>query len=264
MRTMADEYFRPSYTTGIWSAGELDKGLTYKLMLGNNLSQLGVNATRLDGGLNTWSGRIQWQPTTGEFGPRSGWGDFEMHEHLATQLGLSATYSRADRQSQPGTEDVNNTQIRLSDGTLLFQPGAFATDGRIDRATYQMVSADAGLKYQGFEFAGAYFSRWVDDFNTQGYVPESKLYDQGFEVQTSYMFMPKLLQGYIAASKIYGEYGNPWDTAVGINWFPMRQRLLRLNAELLYLDDSAVGNASAPYLVGGDGPVLNTNVEMMF
>ncbi len=71
MRTMADEFFRPSYTTGIWSAGELDKGLTYKLMLGNNLSQLGVNATRLDGALNTWSGRIQWQPTTGEFGPEA-------------------------------------------------------------------------------------------------------------------------------------------------------------------------------------------------
>ncbi len=85
-----------------------------------------------------------------------------------------------------------------------------------------MVSADAGLKYQGFELAGAFYSRWVDDFNTQGYIPVDKLYDQGFEVQTSYMFMPKLLQGYIACSKIYGEYGNPWDTAVGINWFPMR------------------------------------------
>ena len=264
MRTMADEFFRPSYTTGIWSAGELDKGLTYKLMLGNNLSQLGVNAAKLDGDLDTWSGRIQWQPTTGEFGPGGGWGDFEMHEQLATQLGLSATYSREDRQSQPGVDDVNNSQIRLSDGTRLFLPGAFATDGGIERATYQMVSADAALKYQGFELATGYYSRWVDTFKTQGEVPVDDLYDYGFELQTSYMFMPRTLQGYVASSKIFGEYGNPWDTAVGVNWYPMQNRLLRLNGEILYTNDSAVGNSSAPYLVGGDGAALNTNVEMKF
>jgi hypothetical protein len=74
MRTMSDEFFRPSYTSGIWSAGVLneEQGLTYKLMLGNNLSQLGVNAAKLDGALDTWSGRLQWQPTTGEFGPQGG------------------------------------------------------------------------------------------------------------------------------------------------------------------------------------------------
>jgi hypothetical protein len=266
MRTMADEFFRPSYTTGIWSAGVLDEGqgLTYKLMLGNNLSQLGVNAAKLDGTLDTWSGRLQWQPSTGEFGPQGGWGDFEMHEHLATQFGLSATYSREDRQSQPGTEDVNNTQIRLSDGTRLFLPGAFATDGAIERATYQMVSADAGLKYQGFDLSGAYYARWLDSFKAQGDIPVDNLFDYGFELQAGYMFMPRLLQGYIASSKIYGEYGNPWDAAVGVNWFPMRTRLVRLNGEILYTQDSAVGNSSAPYIVGGNGPALNTNIEMKF
>jgi hypothetical protein len=266
MRTMSDEFFRPSYTSGIWSAGVLNKeqGLTYKLMLGNNLSQLGVNAAKLDGALDTWSGRLQWQPTTGEFGPQGGWGDFEMHQHLATQFGLSATYSREDRQSQPGTEDVNNSQIRLSDGTRLFVPDAFASGGSVERATYQMVSADAALKYQGFDLSTAFYSRWLDSFKTQGYVPVDNLYDYGFEVQTSYMFLPRSVQGYIASSKIFGEYGNPWDTAVGVNWYPMRNRLVRVNGELLYTHDSAVGNSSAPYVVGGDGPALNTNIEMKF
>jgi hypothetical protein len=266
MRTMADEFFRPSYTSGIWSAGVLDEGqgLTYKLMLGNNLSQLGVNAAKLDGSLDTWSGRLQWQPTTGEFGPLGGWGDFEEHQHLATQFGLSATYSREDRQSQPGTEDVNNSQIRLSDGTRLFVPNAFATGGSIERATYQMVSADAALKYQGLDVSAGYYSRWLDSFKTQGYIPVDDLYDYGFEVQTSYMFLPRSVQGYIASSKIFGEYGDPWDTAVGINWYPMRNRLVRVNGEILYTQDSAVGNSSAPYVVGGDGPALNTNVEMKF
>ena len=38
-RTIADEFFRPSYTTGIWGTGEIAKGLTYNVMLGNNMSQ---------------------------------------------------------------------------------------------------------------------------------------------------------------------------------------------------------------------------------
>ncbi|MEZ5572574.1 MAG: hypothetical protein R3E64_11190 [Halioglobus sp.] len=264
MRTMADEFFRPSYTTGIWSSGELADRMSYKLMLGNNLSQLGVNAAQLDGGLNTISGRLQWEPTTGEFGPQSGYGDFEMHEHLATEFGLSATYSSENRQSQPGTDDIENSQIRLSDGTRLFVPNAFDTDGRVNNATYQMVSADAGMKYQGFSLSSAYYVRWVNDFKTEGEVPVDNLFDQGVELQTSYMFIPRMLQGYIASSKIFGEYGNPWDTAVGINWFPMKQRLLRVNGELLYLNNSPVGYSSIPYAIGGNGPILNTNVEMKF
>lgn len=264
VRTMADEFFRPSYTTGIWSSGEIAEGLSYKLMLGNNLSQLGVNAAKLDDSMDTWSGRIQWLPTTGEFGQQSGYGDFDEHENLATLVGLSATYSNEDRQSQPGTEDINNSQIRLSDGTRLFTQNAFDTDGSVKNAVYQMVSLDGGMKYRGFSLEGAYYWRWVDDFKIDGDIPVDDLYDHGFELQTSYMFMERKLQGYIAASKIFGEYGNPWDTAIGLNWFPLRERLVRINTELLYLNKSPVGYSSIPYAVGGDGPVFTTNVEMKF
>jgi hypothetical protein len=41
-RTVADEFFRGSYTSGIWASGQLAAGLRYRVMIGNNLSQLGV------------------------------------------------------------------------------------------------------------------------------------------------------------------------------------------------------------------------------
>ena len=263
-RTMADDFFRPSYTTGMWTAGTLGEGLDYKLMVGNNLSQLGVNASRLDDGLNTWSGRLDWMPTTGEFGPGKGFDDFDMHSDLATLFGIAGTYSEENRQSQPGTEDINNSQIRLSDGTRIFQPGAFNTDGRVNEATYQMLALDAGMKYQGFSLTGEYYWRWVDDLKTEGDIPVEDLYDHGFQVQTSYMFVPKSLQGYIAGSKIFGEYGNPWDTAIGINWYPFNHRLVRVNGELLYMKESPIGYSSIPYQVGGDGVAFHTNLEMKF
>ncbi|MEM9257012.1 MAG: hypothetical protein AAGA91_16340 [Pseudomonadota bacterium] len=263
-RTMADQYFTPSYTSGVWASGMLTDDLRYKFMVGNNLSQLGVNAARLDGELGTFSGRLEWMPTTGEFGLGRGYGDFEMHREVATSFGLSATYSDEDRQSQPGTEDINNSQIRLSDGTLLFSQDAFDTDGDVLSAHYQMVSADAGMKYEGFSLLGEYYWRWVNDFNVQGDVPVDNLFDHGFQVQSGYMIVPKTWQVYGAASKIFGEFGNPWDLALGANWFPTHKRLLRVNGELLYMKDSAIGYSSIPYQVGGDGLVFMSNLEMKF
>ena len=62
----------------------------------------------------------------------------------------------------------------------------------------------------------------------------------------------------------FGEYGNPWDVSLGMNYYPLRNRLLRWNTELLYLDDSPVGYSSVPFAVGGDGPVFYTNLELYF
>src|SRR5436190_17061011 len=41
-RMIADEYMRPSYTSGIQARGEIVKKLSYSIMLGHNMSILGV------------------------------------------------------------------------------------------------------------------------------------------------------------------------------------------------------------------------------
>lgn len=262
-RTIADEFFRPSYTTGIWASGALENNLNYRVMLGNNLSQVGISADQLDDGLNTISGALWWTPQ-GDYGPAGGYGDFEFHETAATTFGIHLTRSREDRQSQPGTEAIENAQIRLSDGTLLFQPGAFGTDGRVNRATYLMTALDAGVKYRGWSLEGEYYWRWVDDFVTEGDVPVSDLFDHGFQLQLGTMLMPGKLQAYVAGSKIFGEYGNPWDLSGGLNWYPNQRRLFRVNTELMYLNNSPVGYSSVPFALGGKGFVFHTNLEIMF
>jgi hypothetical protein len=264
-RLIADEFHRPSYTTGIYVYGNLreKQNIQYKVVLGNNLSQLGVNAVQLDGDFNTVSGSLNWSPQ-GEFGPRSGWGDFEYHESLVTNVGLGLTRSMEDRQSQPGEDTIENSQIRLSDGTRLFEDDAFGTGGRVNRALYRMASLDASLKYRGFDISGGYYARWVDHFETEGFIPVEKLHDWGWQVQVSKMVVPQTLQVYLGYSKIMGEYGDPRDHAIGINWFPFKQRLLRLNTEFLYLKNSPVGYPSVPMLVGGNGTVFMTSLEMVF
>ena len=57
-RTIADEFFRGSYTFGVWVRGELVDGLAYAAMLGDNLSILGVDAKQLDNDLSTVSAAV--------------------------------------------------------------------------------------------------------------------------------------------------------------------------------------------------------------
>ena len=263
-RTIADEYFRGSFTTGIWASGALAPGFEYRVMLGNNLSQLGVDASQLDDGMNTVSAALWWMPTTGEFGAQQGFGDYEGHDELATLFGVHFTHSREDAQSQPGVDGFENAQIRLSDGTLLFEPDAFETDAQITKATYLMGDANAGWKYRGFSLEAEYYLRWVNNLETTGPIPVDSLFDHGFQAQASAMLVARVLQLYAAGSQIFGQYGDPRDLSFGLNWFPFARRELRLNVQALYLDRSPVGYAAVPFIVGGDGWVFSADTMLSF
>ena len=163
-RLIADEFFRPSYTTGLFARGEIAKGLRYSAMWGNNLSQLGTDAGQLANVMETVSGSLVWMPTTGEFGAGSSFGDFEGHDAVATRLGIHYTRSNEDRQEQPGTEAPDNAQIRLSDGNIVFTPGLFGPGINVTNVVYQMESLDAGIKHRGFALEGEFYWRRLSNF----------------------------------------------------------------------------------------------------
>ena len=265
-RLIADEFFRPSYTMGIWATGAVTEGFEYEAMLGNNLSQFGVDASQIDNGLNTVAVALRWYPTTGEFGPRAGFGDFEVHEETATRLAGHFTRSDETSQSQPNTDAFENVQIRLSDGNVIFEPGLFGPGIQIRDATYHMVSLDAGVKRGGWSLEGEYYWRWVDNLAGPGVagLPFTTLTDDGFQLQASAMVMPRTLQAYGTLSKVFGQYGHPWDARFGGNWFPWKQREVWWNFEYLYAHRSPVGAASLPYVVGSNGPILHTSFVVNF
>ena len=265
-RHIADEFFRPSYTSGIWAMGNITDRVKYITMLGNNMSTLGVPASRMDNGLNTWSNALIWFPT-GDFEQGfsgQGWGDFEHHKTFSTRLAFHYTRSDENKESQPNSEQFENTQIRLSDGTVIFTPDIFGKGVTVEDVRYQMSTVDAGFKYKGFSLEGEYYWRFLDNFrgiNTEG-IPNQ--FDHGFQMQGTAMLMPKTLQAYVGYSKIFGNYGQPYDFRFGTNWFPYKNKVLRWNTEALYLYKSPVGYTSVAYPVGGRGWVFNTSVELAF
>jgi hypothetical protein len=261
-RLISDEFFRPSYTSGVWAWGKITNRLEYIAMIGNNLSTLGVSAAQLNNGFNTVSTALIWTPSKGGFGP--GFGDFEDHKNLATRLAGHYTRSDEDRQEQPNSNQFENTQIRLEDGSVIFTPNLFGPNISVTDVTYKMAAFDGGLKYHGFSLEGEYFLRWLDHFQGPGTSVLATVFSHGYQLQTSAMILPKTLQAYLGGSMITGKYGQPWDFRAGLNYFPFHNKVIRWNNEFLYLYKSPVGYTSVPFALGGTGPVFATTLELAF
>ena len=265
-RLIADEYFRPSYTTGIWAKGNFLKKFAYQIMLGNNLSQLGIDAGQLDAGFNTLSTSLTWFPTTGEFGFNSNFGDFDNHQKVATRLGAHFTRSDEDRQGVPASEAFENVTIRISDGSVVFNTGIFGQGIRVDNVTYNMASFDAGVKYKGLSLDGEFYIRRVKNLEGVGTEALSfdELKDNGFQLLASGMVIEKTVQLYGAFSKINGEYGDPYDYRFGVNWYPWKNQVVRWNFEWMNTHNSPVGGLSLPMPVGANGNIFYSNFLVNF
>ena len=263
-RLIADEFFRGSYTSGVWLKGEFATKVKYHAMFANNLSTLGVSASQLDNRLDTQSFSVQWLPTTGEFGLWGTFGDYDDHQNVATRLGVHYTHSLEEKQSQPGTEGIENSQIRLTDGSVIFTPDLFGPGITVNELDYHMTSVDAGVKYLGLSLEGEVYWRWLRNFTglNTAFIPN--INDTGYQVQASAMAVPKTLQVYLGASQVFGDYGDPWEVRGGQNWYFLKERGVRLNTELIYVNRSPVGYTAYPMPVGAKGPVFHINLEVNF
>jgi hypothetical protein len=263
-RLIADEFFRGSYTSGVWLKGEIQAKVKYMAMFANNLSTLGVSAAQLDNRFDTQSYMVQWLPTTGEFGLWNTFGDYDDHQKVATRIGLHYTHSLEEKQSQPGTEGIENSQIRLTDGSNIFTDNLFGPGIMVNELDYHMVSLDGGVKYKGASVEGEYYWRGLRNFTGDNTGGIADINDHGYQLQASAMALPKILQLYFGNSQVFGRYGNQWEVRGGENWYFMKERGLRLNGEWMYVNHSPVGYTNYPYPVGAKGTVFHINLEMNF
>jgi hypothetical protein len=261
-RTMADNFFRPGFTQGIWATGELTDGLNYLAFVGNGLNTLNISATKIDENL-AYAGSLWWEPL-GDYGPpgksRNMYDDYFASPDLRIRLGASFTSSREDRFSNLDTSSPENVSMHNSDGVLTFSTGAFAPGLTVEEATYRMLAIDAGLKWNGWSANGQYFFRWVDDFAADGPMPIDEMYDHGFELSAAGFIVPRTLMAYGRGSMVFGEFGDSWEAAIGAKWYFLPTERLWLAAELMRVDGAPYGGTFTPYTAGLTGwvPMLQT------
>jgi hypothetical protein len=266
-RVMADEFFRPYFTNAVWAQGEVLPGLWYNAVLGNNLSSLGIKATDLDRKMS-YGGSVWWTPTTHEFGPRGGYGDWERHEKLATRFGVGAVMSPENRQTSATTGPSNNTTIRLADSLSVFDTDSLAPGVTVQSADYRVLSADAGIKYRGVFLQAELYNRWLDNFKADGPLPIGRIHDVGFYVQTSFYPVPKKLELYGATSQIWGDkdagFGRSFEYLGGANFYPANTRNHRINAQVMHVDGSPVSSTFGYYAGGQKGTTLSLAASVFF
>jgi hypothetical protein len=261
-RVMADEFFRPYFSQGVFAQGDLLPKLQYRWMVGNNNSNLDVPAIKLDRDLSG-GGALTWLPTTGEFGPRGAFGDYEQHESLATRFNLAYTYSPEERQSPIGTP-AGNTTLRLADSLNVYDTGALANGVTVERTHYQLVSASAGMKYHGFWLQGEGYGRKLDNFVADGKLPVGAVRDTGFYVQAAGMVVPKRFEVYGATSYVFSDYGRPKEFIVGSNYYPWNTRNIRLNTQLINVGHSPVSSTFGFYVGQLTGQVFTFGVTALY
>lgn len=261
-RTMADNFFRPSFTQGVWANGEPVKGLNYLVFVGNGLNTLNISATKIDTHL-ALSGSVWWEPL-GDYGPpsraRNMYDDYFASDKLRIRLGTSFTRSREDRFSNLDQSNPENTSLHNSDGVLTFSTGAFAPGVTVDKATYRMWALDGGMKWNGLAINGQYFFRWLNDFEADGPLPLSSTFDHGFELSAGQFVIPKKLMVYARGSAVFGQFGNSHEYAGGVKWHFLPTERLWLNGELMRVFKVPYTGGFTPYTSGMTGwvPMIQT------
>ena len=254
-RSMADNFFRPGFTQGVWANGELTKGLNYLLFIGNGLNTLNISANKIDTNL-LYSGSVWWEPL-GDYGEpgksRNMYDDYFASDKTRIRIGAAFTTSREDRFSNLDTSSPENTSMYNSDGVLTFSTGAFAPGVTVQEATYKMWAVDAGVKRNGLAINGQLFFRWVDNFAADGPLPLDSMYDRGFELSASYFVVPKKIAVYARGSKVYGHFNDSWEYGAGAKWHFLPTERMWLTAELMNVHKAPYSGAFTPYTSGLTG-----------
>ena len=261
-RSMADNFFRPGFTQGVWASGEPVKGLSYLAFVGNGLNTLNISANKIDAHL-LLSGSTWWEPlgAYGEPGKaRNMYDDYFASKKVRVRLGTAFTHSREDRFSNLDQSSPENTSLYNSDGVLTFATGAFAPGVTVDEATYKLWAADGGLKWNGLAINAQYFVRWIDDFEADGPLPLASTFDHGGEVSAGYFVKPKKVMVYGRASWVQGEFGNSQEYGGGAKWHFLPTERLWFNAEVFHVNRAPYSGAFTPYTAGLKGwvPMLQT------
>ena len=267
-RQMGEEALRGGFSSSFFLTGTPIDRFNYTVAVTNNLSQLGTTASNDTRDLG-YSGSLWWMPTTGEFGPRGGFGDLENHQQVATRFGMSACTSRESRYASTDLPP-NATQIRLSDGVYPFEAGALIEDVTVERLRYKNLSFDAGAKYRGFSVQAEYTVRELSNFeelNPQGNIAPltlDSIVDQTVFVEAMHMVVPKKLGLYAAGSYMWDDFGRkPWEAGGGASFYPYGNRSWRINLHIMHIDKSPAGSNFGYYTAGQTGTILSIGTDIL-
>ncbi|MEN9666173.1 MAG: hypothetical protein RLZZ326_2536, partial [Planctomycetota bacterium] len=255
-RTMATTFFRPSLSQGVWITGEPLDGLFYHAMVANGFNTLNLLPEALNNRF-AWAGSAWWEPW-GEFGP--GYSDLQDHQKGAIRLGGCYTYALGSG-SQSASDAVENSPIRLSDGTIITTPGALAPGVTLLSYDISLAAIDLAWKYRGLSLSSELYFQDLLGFRATGPLPIGSTSAFGGFVKAGSFVVPRETELYVRTSYVTGAYGSGTEWGGGFNRFflPGKDNLF-FTLDAAWLESSPAGQNRTGFVAGQTGLLVRAQI----
>jgi hypothetical protein len=259
-RTMATTFFRPSLSQGVWLMGEPLDGVFYHAMMANGFNTLNLQPEQLNNRF-AWSGSAWWEPWE-EFG--RGYSDLQDHEEAAVRLGCSYTYALGSG-NQAASDAVENSPVRLSDGTIITTLGALAPGVTLLSYDISLAAIDLALKYRGLGVSTEIFFQDLLGLRGTGPLPIASTSAFGGFVKGGYFLVPGETEVYARSSYVTGAYGSGYELGGGFNQFflPGKDNLF-FTFDAAWLENSPAGQNRTGFVAGQTGLLIRTQIVAVF
>lgn len=251
-RSLANSFFRPDRSVGVWAIGEPLEDVHYRVMVANGFNTTDLPPGAIDGKF-TYSGSVWWDPLA-DYG--SGYADLQQHEDLAVRLGASLTYARDQHGQDPANQEAD--AIRYSDGRRLTADG-------VERFDLTLGAVDLAMKYQGFAANAEAYFRQLDAIDSPTMPMLARgAYDWGGHCDVGYMIVPKRFDIVARVSTVQGDREDAWEYAGGCNWYIDGTHQNKLSFDASLLDDSPTNSSGPNYRVNDDGWLFRVQWQIAF
>ncbi len=267
-RAMATEFFRASFTDGIWLLGDIGNDWHYETSLTNGLRTSSRTSNALDDALG--AAATLYVDPLGPFG--EGDVDYACHSTPVVRMGASLAVDKTDDRSDAGFPLGDGNYLRLTDGTALNETGALVPGVRVLGVRTLKGGLDFAIKYRGASLDAEYFLRSLQDFTATGALPLSQINDRGYRVGAGFFVVPKRLDFNGRISQVSGPFGDAFEYSLGSNWYwghgkrdgKLDDRVNKLSFDVTELKGNPASSGPSDLVPGDDGLLFRTQLQIGF
>jgi hypothetical protein len=256
---MANDFFRPDRTLGIFGIGKIGETGNYEIMVGNGYSSSNIS--------NLFSDNRFTFSATSYVDPLGSYGreifDPDIIKEARVRLGHSFVYSPQSGIDIGVPFDEANF-VRLSDGTPLTKTGALGPGITVSDFDIFLYGIDAAWKWNGWSVNGECFARWIEQIVGDGPLPKTALFQHGLYLEGGRFLIPRTFDVNARYSLVSGEFGNGAEYAAGFNWYPLAKPSLKMSFDVTSLDGSPLQNTASDILAGDQGTLFRTQFQAEF
>jgi hypothetical protein len=258
-RPLANDFFRPGRTVGIFGTGSIGKAVHYEIMAGNGYN--GGNIPESQSDTRFVFSATGYMDPFGDFGGPLA--DLESTDQLLLRLGHSFAYSPQEG-SELGNPRGEADFLWLADGTRLTDTGVLGPGLTASDFDLYLYGLDAAFKYRGWSANGEAFFRWIESIKGDGPVSDPGIFQHGWYLEGGKFLIPKRLDINARFSTTHDPFGTSNEYAAGLNLYPLANRSAKLSFDTTMLDGSSLNNPASDIRAGDDGLLFRTQFQAEF